>query len=232
MSRPSAASGLPRRTSRFMPCVLLASGPLSSLLYAGMLVFVPMEWKGYNSAAQAVSELSAIGAPTRSLWVSLGVPYTLLIALFGGSVMTIAGRNRALRALGIALIAHGILGLLWPPMHLRGEPTTLSDTMHIVFTIATLLLILVAIVAGASALGPRFRRYSIATIALFVVFGALAGMEGPSIAANLPTPRIGVWERINIGAWLLWVIVAGFALARRCRPGGIPVQAPGIRPIT
>ena len=30
---------------------------------------------------------------------------------------------------------------------------------------------------------------------------------GGRIAANLPTPWIGVWERINLGVFLLWVVV-------------------------
>ena len=32
------------------------------------------------------------------------------------------------------------------------------------------------------------------------------------IAANLPTPWIGVWERINLGVFLLWVIVLAIRL--------------------
>jgi hypothetical protein len=48
--------------------VLIVCGILSSLLYVAMNVFVPMLWEGYRSASQTVSELSAIGAPTRPLW--------------------------------------------------------------------------------------------------------------------------------------------------------------------
>lgn len=51
---------------------------------------------------------------------------------------------------------------------------------------------------GRAALGKRFRLYSVATIVSFVVFGALTGIDAPGIAKNLPTPWIGVWERINI----------------------------------
>jgi hypothetical protein len=57
---------------------LLVCGILSSLLYVAMTVFIAMQWEGYSSASQTVSELSAIGAPTRSLWVALGAvtPYS------------------------------------------------------------------------------------------------------------------------------------------------------------
>lgn len=68
--------------------VLLACAIASSLLYVGMNVFIPLRWAGYNVASQAVSELSAIGAPTRALWVPLGIVYTLLVAAFGWGVWT------------------------------------------------------------------------------------------------------------------------------------------------
>ena len=42
-----------------------------------MTVFIAMQWEGYSSVSQTVSELSAIGAPTRPLWVVLGRAYTL-----------------------------------------------------------------------------------------------------------------------------------------------------------
>jgi hypothetical protein len=34
------------------------------------------------------------------------------------------------------------------------------------------------------------------------------------MVANLPTPLIGVWERINIGVFLLWVVMLAIALLR------------------
>ena len=199
---------------------LLLCGVISSALYVAMLVFVPMRWEGYSSASQTVSELSAIGAPTRTLWVVLGIGYALLTAAFGLGVLESAGRSRALRAAGGVLIAQSIIDLLWPPMHLRGTEATLTDTMHIAFSMAWLLLMLLAIVFGAAAFGRRFRLYSGATVAVFVVFGALTIPDGVRIAAGLPTPWVGVWERINIGASLLWVVV--FAAALRRRPVDLP----------
>lgn len=199
---------------------LLVCGILASLLYAAMLVFVPMQWNGYSSASQTVSELSAIGAPTRSLWVTLARMYTLLAITFGFGVWATAGLNRRLRIAGAVLIVQGATGSFWPPMHLRGTATTLTDTLHIVFAMAWLLLMLLAMAFAAAALGKRFRVYSIATIGIFVVFGTLSGIDGPRISANLPTPWVGVWERINIGASLIWVVV--FAITLLLRGNGGP----------
>lgn len=67
---------------------------------------------------------------------------------------------------------------------------------------------------GAAALGKKFRFYTIATWAAFIVFGILTWLESPGMEKNLPTPWIGVWERINIGAFMLWIIVLAIALLR------------------
>jgi hypothetical protein len=181
-----------------------------------MNVFVSMQWEDYSSASQTVSELSAIGAPTRPLWVLLGIAYALLVTVFGWGVWASARRNRPLRVVGGLMVAYGVISLAWPfaPMHLRGAEFTLTDSMHIVLAIVTVLLMLLAIGFGAAAFGKRFRLYSIATMVILVAFGALTGLDAPRIAANLPTPWIGVWERINIGVFLLWVVVLAMTLLR------------------
>jgi hypothetical protein len=207
-----------RTTSR---TALLACGIAAPLLYVVMLVLVPTQWPGYSSASQTVSELSAIDAPTRPLWVPLGIVYTLLIAAFGWGIWASAAGNRRLRVVGGLLAACGVLGLFWPPMHLREVVAagggTLTDTLHIVWTVVSNLLTVLAMGFAAAAFGKRFRLYSIATIALLLAFGVLTGVDAPRIDANLPTPWIGVWERVNIGAWMLWLGVLAVALLRRPR---------------
>jgi len=199
---------------------LLVCGILSSLLYVAMTIFVAMQWEAYSSASQTISELSAIGAPTRSLWAVPGAIYTILVTAFGWGVWKSAGRSRALRIAGGLIVAYGSLGVLWPfaPMHLRETLAagggTLSDTMHLVLASATVLLMLLAIGAAAAAFGIWFRVYSLATLAILAAFGALTFLDAPRLSANLPTPWIGVWERINVGVFLLWVVVLATTLLR------------------
>lgn len=76
------------------------------------------------------------------------------------------------------------------------------------------LFILLIIGFGATAFGKRFRLYSIGTILVLLVFGALTGLDGPRIQANLPTPWVGVMERICIFGSMLWVAVLAIALLR------------------
>ena len=146
---------------------LLVCGILSSLLYVAMTALVARQWEGYSSASQTISELSAIGAPTRSLWAVPGAIYTLLVTAFGFGVWTSAGRIRALRIAGGLILAYGALGVLWPfaPMHLRetlaAGGSTLSDTMHLVLASVTVLLMLLAISFAAAAIRSGVDKVSL-----------------------------------------------------------------------
>jgi hypothetical protein len=203
--------------------LLLGCGIVASLLYVATTVVAPMLWDGYSSTSQTISELFAIGAPSTSLVVPLFLTYSVLMIAFGVGVWLSAGQNRALRFVGGFLIGKevlGFMGTLFAPIHLRGVETTLTDTLHVIITGVGVLLILLAIGFGAIAFGKRFRLYSITTLLILLVFGTLAGLDGPRMAANLPTPWLGIWERINIFGYMLWVVVLAIDLL------GTPVPRP------
>jgi hypothetical protein len=222
-SPASAANAAPASRDRTtLQTGLLACGIAAPLLYVAMIALVPLRWEAYSSASQTVSELSAIGAPTRALWVPLGFLYTVLIAAFGWGIWASARGNPRLRVVGGLMIACGVLGLFWPPMHLRGTEFTLTDTLHIVWTMVSGLLTLLAMGFAAAAFGKRFRDYSIASMVLLVGFGALTSVDAPRIQANLPTPWIGVWERIDICVWMLWLLVLAVVLLRRETQRNLP----------
>lgn len=200
--------------------ILLTCGIVSSLLYVAMNIIGAMRWEGYSSSAQTISELSAVGAPTRPLWMVLGTIYTVLMTAFGWGVWRSARQSHPLRVVGGLIVVYGVSGLAWPfaPMHQRtvlaASGGTLTDTMHIIFGMATVLLMVTAMGFGAAAFGARFRLYSIATMAILLVFGVLTGLDAPRVGKNLPTPWVGVWERTSLGAFLLWIVVLAGALLR------------------
>ena len=116
------------------------------------------------------------------------------------------------------MVVYGVIGLAWPPMHRRevlaAGGGTLTDTLHIAWAMVTVLLMLLAIGFGAQASGRRFRLYSIATIVILAVCGMLTTLNAPRIGVNLPTPWVGIWERINIGVFLFWVGALTITLLR------------------
>jgi len=202
---------------------LLICGILSSLLYVAMLIFVPMQYKGYSIVDQTISELSAIGAPTRPLWVPLGVLYTLLIAAFGWGVSQSANNNKYLRTAGILFVIYGIIGIGWvfAPMHSRealaAGAGNLSDTMHLVMGAVSNLFMMISMAFAAAAFGNAFKVYTIATILTLLTFGILTGMRAPDVNANRPTAFIGVLEMVMLGVFFLWTVVLAMMLLQRHR---------------
>ena len=91
------------------------------------------------------------------------------------------------------------------PIHLRGTAWTLTDTLHLVFAGVDVLFIVLILVFGANAFGKGFRLYSIGTILLGAVSGVLMGLDAP---------HFGLWERINIFSFMLWIVVFAVALWR------------------
>ena len=198
---------------------LLICGIISMLWYVGMNIIVPMQYPGYDTASQTVSELSALDAPTRGFWVVLGIIYSLLFIAFGFGVWLSANGSKKLRFVAAVVLFDGVLGFFWPPMHQReiiaAGGGTITDTLHLVWAFVHLALMLLMIGFGAAALGKVFRIFSVSIVLLFIVFGVLTTKESLGIEASLPTPHVGIWERINIGAYMLWVMVFAVMLLGR-----------------
>jgi len=213
--------------------LLLLCGVLTALLYVAMNAFVPLLWPGFSVFSQTISELSAIDAPTRTLWVALGAVYGVLLTAFGYGVWLCGRRSRPLRIAGALIIADGVFCLFWPPMHQRtvlaGGGATLTDTLHIAWTMVSGVLMMLSIGFAAAAFGKRFRAFAVATLVLLVTFGAVTGTYTASVQANLPTPWLGVWERMDAGLLMLWLIVFAIALLRRDETTVIGIAEEGYR---
>jgi CubicO group peptidase (beta-lactamase class C family) len=149
----------------------------------------------------------------------LGTIYSALMIGFGWALWKWSTANRALRMVGLLLVTQAVFGFVWPPMHQRAVlasgGSTITDTLHLAWMMATGLFFMFAMGFGATALGKRFRVYSIVTMAIVVACGAWTGTYAARIQADLPTPGVGIWERISIAAFMSWVAVLSFSLLRK-----------------
>lgn len=211
-----AASATPR-------VALLACGILYAALYPLVNdVIAATLYDGYSRLDQAVSELSAVGAPTQRFLTAVGPILSLIFIAFGIGVLRAAGPRRSLKAAGALIIAHGAMGFLWmlAPMSRReviaASGPTPADTMHQILAGLTGLFVSAYVATAAIAFGWKFRLYSVATIAVALVFGILSGRVG-NIEAGEPTPWMGLIQRTGIGAWLVWMTVLAVVLIRETR---------------
>jgi multimeric flavodoxin WrbA len=201
--------------------VLLSCGVISSLLYVATDVLASVRWVGYSYVNQAVSELSAIGAPTRPLVVALLSAYNVLMIAFALGVWASADRKRSLRVAAIVLVLYVVVGevtQLFSPMHLRGSAASATDVGHIILTALEVLSIVLFMAYGSGARGKGFRIYSIGTILVLIAAGIVAGAEAQHMtAAAASTPWQGIIERVNIYATMLWIATLGVVLMRAKR---------------
>jgi hypothetical membrane protein len=196
---------------------LLACGIVAPVLYGVTTMIAPLRWEGYSAASQTISELFAVEAPTKAFVDPPLIVYSLLVYAFGVGVWLSAGGKPALRMAAGGMVAKEVLGLvvqLFFPMHLRSGEATFSDAMHAILTAAGVLAMLIAMAFGAAALGKRFRLYSIATFLVFLLMAILSFWDAGRMAQGLPTPWMGVWERILIYGYLLWQAVLAITLWR------------------
>jgi hypothetical protein len=211
--------------------VLVACGLFYALLYPIVNDVVAAALSdGYSRMSQAVSELSATGAPAHTFLTAVGPFFSLLLIGFGYGIWRSAHANRWLRITGILVIAHGAMSFLWifGPMSPRaviaaGEATP-ADTLHLILSGATGLFVAGYVTTAAFAFGWAFRLHSAVTIATALVFGLLSA-QVDRIEAGDPTPYMGLLERIGIGAWLLWMAVLAAVLLLRPKPTDGPVAA-------
>jgi hypothetical protein len=196
--------------------LLLVCGILSSLLYVITDITGALQWQGYSYLDQTISELAALDAPSRPTVLVMFTFYNVLLMVFAAGIMT-SSVDRRLQTAANALGGIGAIGLVAAlfPIQQRGAVFSMNETMHSVLTIATVICIVIAIAAGARAAGQRFYRYSLATIAVSLFFGAAAGANGPQLAQGLATPWLGVIERLSVFSYLAWVAVFAVVLMRK-----------------
>lgn len=191
-------------------------GIISLLSYTIAVLFAPMAYPGYDWMAQAVSDLSTDGSPSRQLWNQLAAPYSVCGLLCVMMVCVYLSErkagNRILRV-GIYLFAAmnwvSALGYTMFPLTEAGSPAGFQNTMHLVVTAAVVVLsvlsLIVIIIGG-------FCQKTCPTLAMWAVI-ALGLMLVGAIGVNVVPPSyFGIPERFSVFAAAGFQAVLGIYL--------------------
>jgi len=186
-------------------------GMIAVIAYIAHVVIGGFLWNGYNHITQPISDLTASGAPDKILLSIFTYIYSIASILFAISLIIYYNKSesKAVKAGTFLLLAIQIISLLYGffPEDLPGSTMTINGIMHIVITI---LLVPLAIIAPII-IGIGFKKtkepnglgsYSIITGIIIFVSG---GASVITIANKLP--YLGIIERLNIGALLIWMFV-------------------------
>jgi hypothetical membrane protein len=191
-------------------------GVIAFLSYTAAVVFSPLAYPGYNWMEQAVSDLSAANAPSRTLWNQLSCLYNVCTLICAMMVCVgIQGRTTKLLRAGIYIFTVmewiSAVGFTVFPLSDSGYAGTFQDQMHIFSTVMVVILSIVSLVmiilAGVK--DKDCRSYGIcAGIALGMMLVGALGMN------VVPKTYFGVVERFSVFAATGFNAVLGIELYR------------------
>lgn len=165
-------------------------GLISLLSYTTAVVFAPLAYPGYNWLAQAVSDLPADSAPSRTLWNQLSalyMPCGIVCCTMCGLEVS-ANPNRALRTgVYIFYVMNWLLE--------AGTPGGFQGTMHMVVTAFVVLLSIASLILII--LGDRGARSGLGVWAAAALAMMLLGAIGTGI---VPGEYFGIPERFSVFA--------------------------------
>lgn len=203
------------RKKNFMNyCGLL--GIVALLSYTVAVVFSPLDYLGYNWMAQAVSDLSALNAPSLGLWNQLSSLYNICTLICAMMVCAgIQGKGSRLLRSGIYLFTArewiSAVGFSMFPLSDSGYAGTFQDKMHILSTILVVLLSIVSLVMLIIAGTKRKEYRSFGVFARIALGMMLVGALGMNI---VPKEYFGVVERFSVFAAVGYNAVLGIELFR------------------
>jgi len=173
---------------------------------------------GYSHLSNSVSDLLASGAPNR---IYLMIPFTvypIFLSVFGFGLFAILRSkppplNSQTGLIGFILIgaSMGILGILTMtifPQDPHGTPMTTPGLMHLILVGVQAISAMAAILLiGFWFRSNGFSGYFIYSIISFVVL-LITGIIS-IIGVTQGSQFIGLFERLNVGAIVQWLVVIG-----------------------
>jgi hypothetical membrane protein len=173
----------------------------------------------YSQMSQAMSELGAVGAPTRYLSpVINNYPLGLLFIMFGIAVFRAFPESFLSKLSGVLIAVHGVGSVLagYFPCDQGCNPVAPSETQILHFSSGMVMFVslmianLLWVYLGKTLFHSRqFVAYSLCLA--IVAVGVL-----PSMAQAMQTETgVGIYQRINYGAHVLWLAGLAYVLLQR-----------------
>ena len=190
-------------------------GIISLLSYTAMVLFSPLAYPGYDWLSMAVSELSAVGAPSAELAARLNALFgpCAIISIIGVCVGVSEYRFGTFK-LGIYsfTIMEGLCNVghtLFPWVQDEGI-TYYQNFMHMAVTVLVVLLSLVGLILIA--VGAK--KEGIGSLGVWAVICLAAMLIGPLGTAFLPKTVFGLFERFSTFSAVVFNAVLGVYLWR------------------
>ena len=203
------------------------TGVVALVSYAAAVVFAPAAYPGYDWMAQAVSDLSAVGAPSRDLWDQLSTPYRLCgIVCATCTCVYVSERRTFTRLFRVGVYLFVLMNWvssvgygLFPLSEAGTGMSSFQDIMHVY--VVTVAVVLLSIVSLSLLIAAGIRCSAARTVGSWAGV-ALAMMLVGAIGQGLVPPQLfGVVERFSVFAAVGFNAVLGVQLFRGFGQGAI-----------
>ena len=203
------------------------TGVVAFVSYTLAVVISPSAFPGYNWMEQAVSDLSAETAPSRMLWNQIAALYGVCSVVCATCVSIYISENKVstpLFRIGMHLFSImnwiSYVGYAMFPLADSGkEIASFQEIMHMVVTIAVVLLSIVSLVCLILA---GFKKDGIRGIGIWAAVALLMMMVGAIGKGAVPPQYFGIVERFSVFAAVGFNAVCGIYLFM-----GFPVKSDG-----
>lgn len=189
-------------------------GVAAPLLYVLTVIAGGASVPGYSQIGDPISSLTQAGRSGVDAIASAFTLYNLLVAVFAISGLAGARHSRRWSVIFGLLLFTSLCGLLMGPFAQDpiGSPVTLKGGIHIALAAATSLATVVII--AMSFLAVIGRRHPI----LMPIIGVCLSLTLPfglvtAIAVPNSWPTMGLFERLTIGGFELWILAVAWTVA-------------------
>ncbi len=195
-------------------------GVISLLSYTAMVVFSPLAYPGYDWLTMAVSDLSAVGAPSASLAEQLNALFgpCAVVSIMAVCVGAAGCTSKALKT-GIGFFAAmewvTNVGYKLFPWVQDEAASSFQNTMHLIVTALVVLFSVVSLVLIAIG-GRKEPMLSLSIWALICLGAMMIGAVGTGI---MPKSVFGLFERFSTFSAVIFNAVLGLYLLKEKFPG-------------
>lgn len=186
------------------------SGIGAVLAYVAATVLGGILRPGYSHISNDISVLTEAGAPHRTLLALLYGAYNILLGIFATALFLSSKRSRLFTVGWALMMLNGASGMLQVTA-LRRDPDGVPLTRMGIGHIAGASVSSLSTIVGALVVGSVFRRdaywrplssFSLANGVAIILTGLIA-----AISTVRRSRFMGLFERVTIGLFLLWVLV-------------------------
>lgn len=193
------------KDDRLRYCLL--TGVVASIFYLIHIIVGHLYYPGYSAQRQAVSDLTAVDAPSHDISSVFSTLYGILVVVFSFALLYKLKHEKAtvraaaylmLMMTTVSLIGYGLF-----PLDNSEPMTAFQNIMHIVVTILVVILTISSFVCFGIGLRRHDRLYRCSTVT-WICLGSM--FLGSMLMMTAPTEYFGIYERLNLYAIQAWFV--------------------------